>query len=345
VATESGREADPVSQPLLEEQLRNEPWSFDFFQAVRLLTLLQSDRHAIGEFSPPQMEAVRIGAHASLSFPASQIQSLAWPADAQPLLRVNFMGLIGPLGVLPTPYTEFAAERRRAHDSTFADFLDIFHHRIASLFYKAWEKTHFTVGFERHADDPLTQELFALLGLRTEGLRDRQAVPDAAFVFYSGLYSMATRPAVALEAILADYFDVPVAIEQFVGVWRRLDESDRSFLESGDVTNYSLGSGAVLGDEVWDQQSRARIRIGPIPIERYRDFLPDGRAYEPLRSLTAAFYGKQIDFEVQLLLQRQDVPPCTLEETEALGPRLGWLTWLKSKSDLDRDPGDTILLI
>jgi type VI secretion system protein ImpH len=255
------------------------------------------------------------------------------------------MGLIGPVGVLPTPYTEFVAERQRSHDTALADFLDIFHHRIASLFYKAWEKTHFTVGFERHVDDPLTQELFALLGLRTPGLRNRQSVPDETFVFYSGLYTMGTRPAVALEAILADYFDVPVSIEQFIGVWRRLDESDRSFLETGEPANYSLGSGAVLGDEVWDQQSRSRIRIGPLSIERYRDFLPDGPAYEPLRSLTAAFCGQQTDFEVQLILERKDVPPCDLAESEASGPRLGWLTWLKSKPELDRDPGDTILLI
>ncbi len=345
MATESRRKTHPVSQPLLEEQLRNEPSTFDFFQAVRLLTLLQPDRQAIGEFFPPHAEAVRIGAHASLSFPASQIQSLEWLPEAQPFLQANFMGLIGPVGVLPTPYTEYVTERQRSHDTTLADFLDIFHHRIASLFYKAWEKTHFTVGFERHTDDPLTQGLFALLGLRTQGLRDRQSVPDETFVFYSGLYTMATRPAVALEAILADYFDVPVAIEQFVGVWRRLDESDRSFLETGEPANYSLGSGAVLGDEVWDQQSRARIRIGPLPIERYRDFLPDGSAYQPLRSLTAAFCGEDIDFEVQLVLERKDVPACDLEESEASGPRLGWLTWLKSKPELDRDPGDTILLI
>jgi type VI secretion system protein ImpH len=95
------------------------------------------------------------------------------------------MGLIGPVGVLPTPYTEFVAERQRSHDTALADFLDIFHHRIASLFYKAWEKTHFTVGFERHVDHPLTQELFALLGLRTPGLRNRQSVPDETFMFYS----------------------------------------------------------------------------------------------------------------------------------------------------------------
>ncbi len=345
MAAEGRRKTDPVIQPRLAENLRSEPWTFDFFQAVRLLTLFGADREAIGEFSPPRTEAVRIGAHPSLSFPASQIQSLTWSPDTQPSLRINFLGLVGPLGLLPTPYTELVIERQRAHDTALADFLDIFHHRLASLFYAAWEKSHFPVGFERQNDDPLTRDFFSLLGLGTPGLRHRQAVLDETFIFYSGLYGMATRPAVALEAILADYFDVPVSIEQFVGVWRRLDESDCSFLDSGQMENYQLGVGAVVGDEVWDQGSRARIKIGPLPVNRYQDFLPDGSAYEPLRTLTKAFSGDEVEFEVELILERKDVPACELIDPEAAGPRLGWLTWLKSKPHFDRDPGDTILLL
>jgi type VI secretion system protein ImpH len=345
MASESGRKADPVAQPLVEEQLRNEPWAFDFFQAVRLLTLLQADRAPIGEFARPHEEAVRIGSHASLSFPASEIQSLKWDQETPPFVRVNFWGLIGPLGVLPSPYTELVAERRRSRDSALGDFLDIFHHRMASLFYKAWEKSHFTIGFERHNDEPLTRSLFALVGLGTPGLRDRQTIADETFLFYSGLYGMATRPAVALEAILSDYFDVRVKIEQFVGVWRHLDEADCSFLDSGPVENYQLGRGAVVGDEVWDRHSRARIQIGPLPVDRYLDFLPDGSAYEPLRALTKAYCGADTEFEVQLILEREQVPACQLSETGPGGPRLGWLTWLKSKPEIGRDPGDTVLLL
>lgn len=345
MASEGRRKADPVAQPAIEKQLRSEPWSFNFFQAVRLLTLLQAHREPIGEFSPPHKEAVRIGSHASLSFPASEIQALQWADGERPSVRVNFWGLVGPLGVLPTPYTELVAERRRVRDGALGDFLDIFNHRMASLFYKAWEKSHFTVGFERQSDDTFTEILFSVLGLGTAGLRGRHSVADETFLFYSGLYGMATRPAIALEAILADYFDVPVKIEQFVGVWRQLDEADCSFLESGPVENYQLGSGAVVGEEVWDQQSRARIQIGPLPVDRYLDFLPDGSAYEPLRTLTRAFCGGDIEFEAQLILERKEVPACDLGSSGPAGPRLGWLTWMKSKPEMGRDPGDTILLL
>ena len=104
-----------------------------------------------------------------------------------------------------------------------------------------------------------------------------------------------------------------------------------------------LGGGAVVGDEIWDQQSRARIKLGPMALSQYREFLPDGSAFEPLRAISRFFSNNEFDFEVQLLLEREEVPKCDIGyEGEDAPPRLGWITWLKSKP-LDRDPGDTIL--
>ena len=53
--------------------------------------------------------------------------------------------------------------------------------------------------------------------------------------------------------LLADYFDVPVEVEQFVGAWYQLDRSD-PVLACDDGTDVSeqLGVGAVVGDEIWD---------------------------------------------------------------------------------------------
>lgn len=345
-----GTEADPLAGELagrgvIERRLRAEPWTFEFFQAVRLLGQLQPNRAAIGEFSPPQNEVVRIGAHSTLGFPASQIQGLTWEPGKQPSMRVNFMGATGPLGVLPPVYTELIIERLRSRDPTMRDFFDIFHHRVVSLFYQAWEKSRFTIGYERSRQDRFTESLFDLTGLGTPGLRNRQSVLDETIVFYGGLFGMATRPAAALEGILSDFFDVDVEIEQFVGVWRALDPTDQCFFETGEPASYQLGIGAVAGDEVWDRQSRARIRIGPLPAEKYLEFLPTGSAYEPLRALTKAFCGNDIEFEVQLILRRPDVPHCELGNDGPVGPQLGWFSWMKSKPDIDRDPSDTILLL
>ncbi len=345
------RQEDPDLKPALgskladvRDELYREPHSFDFFQAVRLLELLESDRSPVGAFARPREEAVQFKANASLAFPASAIQQLkAGEGSAAPVMTVNFMGLTGPQGILPEYYTELVMDRLRAHDPGLRDFFDIFNHRAISLFYRAWEKSRFTIGYEREGVDPVTTVLRDVVGLGEPALQRRQLVRDESLLFYAGLYAAAPHSATGLELLLSDYFHVPVEIEQFVGVWRALEEPDQCCLDAGDPESTWLGFGAVAGDEIWDRQSRARIRIGPLSAARYCDFLPDGSAWEPLGALVRFYCGYDVEFEVQLVLDRDEVPACVLggEDSE---PRLGWLTWMKSKPVFDRDPGDTVLL-
>ena len=84
--------------------------------------------------------------------------------------------------------------------------------------------------------------------------------------------------------MLIDYFDVPVEIEQFVGAWRPVEEDSQCSLSEGVDVFRALGFGAVVGDEIWDQQSRVRIRLGPLTLEQYLDFLPGGEAFRRIRS-------------------------------------------------------------
>jgi type VI secretion system protein ImpH len=345
MASTGGTESLDVARSPLGERLRREPWVFNFFQAVRLLARLQPGRAAVGMFAPPQDEIVHIGAHPSLTFPASQIQALAWEQGSVPRMTVNFMGLIGPLGVLPNYYTELVAERVRVRDAAARDFFDIFHHRIISLFYQAWESHHFTAGYERHRQDRLSPILLDLIGIGSPGLQHRWSVSDHTLIFYGGLLALEPRSTLALESLLADYFDVEVEIEQFIGAWRSLDAQDQCCLEQGDEESRSLGWGAVAGDEIWDQQSRVRIRLGPLGAARYLDFLPNGAAYQPLRALTRAFCGNDIEFEVQLILKREEVPACELGREAPAAPQLGWFTWIRSQTPFGRDPGDTVFLL
>jgi type VI secretion system protein ImpH len=317
--------------------LREQPWPVGFFQSVRLLQLA-SGGDPVGRYGPPAKEAVRFGADTRMAFPASEVQSIDAAPNGPPVMRVNIMGLTGPLGVLPLAYTALLRERQRAGDLAGRDFLDIFHHRLLSLFYLAWEKYRFGVSFERGERDRLSHHLADLIGLGTPGLENRQDVPDVALLFYAGLLGMQTRPAAALEQILNDYFGVAAEIEQFIGAWRPIDPADQCSLGEDFGPSERLGMGALAGAEIWDDQTRIRIRLGPLSLEEYRGFLPGGAANRRLRALAAFYAGMEFDIDVELILRRDEVPECELGD----GPQLGWTTWAKS-APFSRDPGDTIL--
>jgi len=329
----------------VRDLLFSEPCSFDFFQSVRVLGWLQPGKSPVGRYSHPNNEVARFGSNPILHFPASAIHELKERADENPLMTVNFMGLIGPLGALPNYVTELVASRLRAKDHTMLEFFNIFNHRLISFFYQAWEKNHFTVAYERDRSDPLTSFLYSMVGFGTKGLLDRQPVEDEAFIYYSGLYGLIPKSALALESVLGDYFDVPVELEPFVGVWRTLAVPDLCEFGGEYPESSILGFGAVVGDEIWDQGSRMRIKLGPLTAEQYNSFLPTGKAWPALGAIVRSFCGNDLEFEVQLILRREEVPAFELRPPDENALCLGWHTWLKSGSDFNRNPGDTILLL
>ena len=339
----TGRPSDPdVSGSTVEAELREEPYLFEFFQAVRLLERLFPGKSPVGRFNPPSAEVVRFVANSTLAFPASEVQSLEWPQDGPGQMKVNFMGLTGPEGVLPLYYTSLLAERTRSGDRSAVDFFDIFNHRIISLFYLAWEKYRFSVAYEREGLDPFSHHLMDLIGLGTPGLQNRLPVLDDSLLYYSGLLAQRPRSAEALRNLLGDYFEVPVEVEQFAGGWYPLDRNTQTALQGGLGESEQLGFGAVVGDEVWDQTARVRIDIGPLSLEQYQDFLPQGSAFASLRALTNFFSNGEFDFEIQLILDRRDVPPCELGAEGEDAPQLGWHTYIKTRP-MKVDASETIL--
>ena len=288
-------------------------------------------------------------------------------------MTVAFMGLTGPSGALPRHYTELVIDRLRHKDRTLRDFLDLFNHRLIALFYRAWQKNRFWIGYERadmirerYRDDPsqyrafvteirprgdlFSQCLLDLSGMgppalryrssvRTE-LRPRTTVADLTMRFYAGLLAQQHRSAIGLEGILQDFFDVPMHVIQFVGQWLLLEEANQTqMVERG---NTQLGVTAMAGQRFWDVQGRFRIRVGPLTYAQFQDFLPSGTAYRKLGDLARLYAGLAMDIDTQLVLKAEEVPWCQL--SPAAGPRLGWNTWVRC-SGLARDADDAILTL
>jgi type VI secretion system protein ImpH len=340
MAAEDGRK-----DPDLSDLVRGEPYRFDFFQTVRLLEAAARERAgrdprhpaaSVGGDHAPDREHVRFRAALSLSFPAAPLTQVRSPASGGPAEAiVTFLGLVGPHGVLPPHYTALILRRLRDKDFALRDFLDLFNHRAVSLFYRAWEKYRLPIACERAArdgtTDPATHAVYCLTGLGTDGLRGRQAVSDGAFLYYAGHFAHFPRSAAALEALLAEYFGLPVEIEQAAGQWLTLADADRSRLpddEFPEGRNAGLGLTAVAGERVWDVQSKFRVAVGPLTYGEFRRFMPDGNGLQQLGALTRTYVGPELDFEILPLLKPTEAPPLVLAGDGPDGPRLGWNTWV-----------------
>ena len=338
-----GRRTDPS----LEEELFEHGYEFEFFQAVRLLGSVFLSGKAVGGTARPSEEVARFSAHLSMAFPASAVHEIeSTPGSSlPPQVTVAFLALSGTQGVLPFFYTEYMLARKAAKDDSLAAFLDLFNHRLISLFYRAWEKHRPPILYEVAArtgltPDRFTWNLFDLIGMGTDGLRGRMLFDDENLLRYAGLIGQRPHSASALRGILRDYFAVHVEIDQCLGSWYDLENSDRSYL-SAELERNQLGVGAFIGDQVWDQQARFRIRVGPVTLERFVQFLPDRRTMARFVEFTRYLMGPVMAFDVQVFLQAPDVPYCRLIDEGDDAPRLGWIGWLKTEEFM-ADAGDAV---
>ncbi len=332
-----------MEQYRLEQRLRRTPTAFGFFQAVRVLERLRPGRAPVGGFGDPADEVVRFAVPSTIGFPPAEVDGLDLPEDDKlpARLSINILGLTGPQGVLPHNYSLLVAERERARDSSLRDFFDLFHHRVASLFYRAWRKLRPTVAAESGGEDRLQGHLLDVAGVGLDALRERLPVPANAIAFYAGLMGMQPASAVAMEQLLGHFFGVPAEVQQFVGAWSRLRESDQTSLaEDGLDPSGTLGEGAVAGDEVWDAQAGVRVRLGPLTRAQFDAFLPTGTAHEQLRALTRLFTRGQAQVGVQLVLAREEVPGLVLGGEREPNQRIGWTTWIRSRP-FERDADET----
>lgn len=327
----------------LKERLERQPFHFDFFQAVRLLERLAKDREPVGRDADPGREVVRFRALPSASFPSSDVNSLAPSHDGlPPELTVSFLGLFGPQGALPRHYTELVIERLhvRSKDPTLRDWLDLFNHRTISLFFRIWEKYRVPVGFERHrrlgpksSGDLFTQSILSLVGLATPKLGGRLAVDDDSILFYAGHYSHAPRCVQNLRRLLAERFGLKLDIESMVGQWLKLEPNERSRMADARHprgVNMALGHTMILGDRVWDVQSKFRLVIGPVGYREFCSLLPNTKRILRIAQMVRLYVGAEFDFDAQVILKAEDVPPMQLNSGSEPGPRLGWNTWLLS---------------
>jgi type VI secretion system protein ImpH len=323
----------------LRQGLREQPHAYDFFQALRRLEAAEPERPRIGHARRAADEPVGFGQFPSARFAPSTLEAFLPPRGAgKPRLLVNFFGLLGPHGPLPLHLTDYIHDREHNYgDPTIARFLDIFHHRMLSLFYRAWADSRQAVSHDRPRQDRFAAYVDSLFGLGEPSLRERDRVPDIAKRHYSGYLACQTGHPDGLRQSLSASFGVPVKIEEFVGQWIELPKGNRCRL-GRDRGAGAIGESLVMGGRVWECSHRFGLRIGPMNLDRFKAFLPGEPASAYLRDWIRLSVGDTLSWEARLVLRAEEVPEVCLGRTG----RLGYTTWLKSRP-FERDADDALL--
>ncbi len=314
----------------VEEGLLSEGHRFDFYQAVKLLEILFPEKEAPGTGTDPERDAVHFRSNVALGFAATDVHTVDPPGHTGgPVeMTVNFMGLAGALGPLPRAFSELVVQRAERGDKAMRDFLDIFNHRLVSILYRARKKNRVSLHWRPPDEADICRPFFALAGLGTAHLRDRQEVPDRSLLLYTGLLARTARSMVGLARLLRHYFGTPVEIEPFQGRWYPLAADQITRIgESG--SNQALGRGCVLGSRVWSQQAGFELRVGPLDLATFVDFLPVGKRHRSLCALADFYAGREMFYRVRLRIAAAEVPDLRLSSTD--GAVLGWTSWLKSR--------------
>jgi type VI secretion system protein ImpH len=335
-----------ADKTLIQDLLSN-GHTYSFFQVIRKLQAQFPDAPRLGHQGPPQHELVKLRPHLGMSHPRTDIAAIhqldesgkpvehVYELDSDANLRlqldVTFMGLYGTSSPLPMHYTEDLV-RKDDHETLLRGFLDLFHHRLLSLFYRVWEKYRYSVQYDTTGKDYFSRRLLSLIGASLENLPPDGAMPPGKMLSFAGLLTQHPRSAESLRAAVQHHFpEGRVEVVQCKGRWTEIAPDQRTSLGKGSC---SLGSDTMLGSRVYDCAGNFGVRMGPLAIEDYLNLMPGKRDIDQLRELVDTLNSDGLDYEVTLILRGEDVPRAQLN---APLTRLGWSSWLGDTDGEDKE--------
>jgi type VI secretion system protein ImpH len=334
---EPPEDADPVEalRRRAEVMLKAAPFS-TFFHVVAMLERLTTGAVRVGGDGPPGQEGIRFRHDYDLGFSAGDIARVEVKSlpqspergleEPKPVFEVTttFLGLTGTISPLPLYIAEEVLHEDE-QNPVRRDFLDIFHHRLISLFYRcvsryAPAREHLT-----HRTDSWMKRALFLTGLDPDIQAHGAQVHPSVLVRLAPLLAVRRRGprvvALAIREALGEALlpDGKVHIRELAGGWIEVDEAQRMSLGTD---NCELGVEAILGSRAYDQSGRFCVQIGPLHRHNYRRFLRDGDLLPVVRDMVELCAREPLDFDVELLLAADAVPSFVLSAAEG-GSQLG----------------------
>jgi type VI secretion system protein ImpH len=342
----------PAARRPLAERLVQEGCRFDFFQAVWLLERYFGGDTLVGQRGPLAQETLRFRPDLSLGFPATDVSRILAgrrPDTDEPyrLMEVTFLGLYGVATPLPLHYAidilrsadvatlpEAGAGPAGARPAPAAagaspvrDFLDVFHHRLISLFFRSWLKYRYERAFAAPQRDVMTEYLRLLCGLPPGADADTLGVAPLRMLRYEGTLTQHPRSATTLAGLLSDFWGgLPITVQQFVGQWLPVAAADQNRMGN---LNCSLGTDLTVGQQVYDLSGSFCIRIGPVDWETYLTFVPGGSRFRQTRAIAKLYCCDPLAFRFEVTLRAGEVPELCLSSAGAVGA-LGLTSWVRT---------------
>jgi type VI secretion system protein ImpH len=163
----------------------------------------------------------------------------------------------------------------------------------------------------------------SLLGIGSRAVRDRDAFPDNAKLYFAGRLANQTRNAEGLKAMVAEYFGLPTDLEEFVGEWTPLQEESRWRITRTAFAG-ALGISTILGARAWQHQTKFRLVFGPLKEHEFHSMLPGSPRLSRLKALVRNYVGDSLNWDLRLFLDKRVSQPFRLDRVT----RLGWTSWL-----------------
>ena len=261
-------------------------------------------------------------------------------------VRSVLAGIVGPLGSMPATYNDLIMREERNRSRGLASFFDLFGARMSELFADATEKYRLARRMRWGGADSrnaFVTTLLALTGFGTAKLRETGGVDDDLILRFSGFFADRTRNAVSLQAMLREFSGLPVNVELFRPRWLPIPVEEQSRM--GQPAGVQLGVNATAGAAIHDFSGGFRIVIGPLGYGDYLSLAPGGRNITELFALTRLYAGAALDFDIQVVLKKEEVPFCRLgqhEDETSDPPRLGWNSWARVAPAV-HDSGDAVI--
>lgn len=303
------------------------PWEAGFLSLLRAISARDTGMPLPGTARLPREEPFRISQQPSMAFPPREVASLTTDRGRL-VVRLFGLGLWGPQGPLPLHMTEVAYSRTESHkDHTLARFADLFHHRALSLFYRAWASGQATASLDRQTHEAFSFYIASLIGVELAEAR-RSCLPVHARLGAASHLVREARNPDGIAATLAQYFGVPMRVEEFVSHWIVLAQTEQTKIGVPGPAAI-MGEAALLGEMVPDRQHKFRLVVGPVDLAQYLRLTPHGEDLPTLVEWVRGFVGHEYAWEVKLLVKPRATPPARADDSQ----RLGYSTWLGESMD------------